>query len=240
MLRENEQTRKMAAQLRANISRITDVLERIHKTLTNQESRLQIMQRKVAEINALNTRLITDVGARYANTINSVILSAREDLKKQLLEWYPDKQWVLLYRATRDGFRGADFHRMCDSKGATCTIIRNGNNIFGGFTPAAWDSSNTYNNASGTTIFTLVNPAGTVPTQYACINPANAIYCDAQYGPTFGAGHDIYICDNSNSNASSYCGFANTFQDTTLRGNTTFTGCYNNWLVNEIEVYQLS
>jgi hypothetical protein len=35
-----------------------------------------------------------------------------------------NKQWTLLYRATEDGFDAADFHRKCDNKGATLTIIK--------------------------------------------------------------------------------------------------------------------
>jgi hypothetical protein len=32
----------------------------------------------------------------------------------------------------------------------------------------------------------------------------NAIHCRPSYGATFGGGHDLYICDNANSNQSSH------------------------------------
>lgn len=45
-----------------------------------------------------------------------------EDVRGRTLE--------LLYRASRDGWKGADFHRTCDNKGATLTIIKDvGGNV---------------------------------------------------------------------------------------------------------------
>ena len=41
----------------------------------------------------------------------------------------------LLYSGSRDGFTGADFHRMCDNKGPTFIVIRSAaplDNVFGG------------------------------------------------------------------------------------------------------------
>ena len=49
-------------------------------------------------------------------------------------------EWRLLYRASRDGFRAATFHARCDNKGPTVTIVKSGNNIFGGFTEVSWQS----------------------------------------------------------------------------------------------------
>ena len=49
-------------------------------------------------------------------------------------------EWRLLYRASRDGFRAATFHARCDDKGPTVTIVKSGNNIFGGFTELSWQS----------------------------------------------------------------------------------------------------
>ena len=31
-----------------------------------------------------------------------------------------------------------------------------------------------------------------------------AIYCNSNYGPTFGRGHDIHVSDNSDQNMGSY------------------------------------
>ena len=47
---------------------------------------------------------------------------------------------LLLYRASRDGWASTDFHDFCDKKGPTVTVIKSGNNIFGGFTERSWES----------------------------------------------------------------------------------------------------
>jgi len=45
----------------------------------------------------------------------------------------------LLYRASRDGWGASDFHRMCDDKGATVTVVKSSDGyIFGGYTDVAW------------------------------------------------------------------------------------------------------
>ncbi len=33
-------------------------------------------------------------------------------------------EWHLLYKGNRDGFNAKDFHRLCDNKGPTITVIR--------------------------------------------------------------------------------------------------------------------
>ena len=36
----------------------------------------------------------------------------------------PSQEWVLLYRASRDGYEARKFHAACDEKGATLTIVK--------------------------------------------------------------------------------------------------------------------
>lgn len=45
----------------------------------------------------------------------------------------------LLYRGSRDGWTGKDFHSRCDDKGATISLfkIKDGS-CFGGFTSESW------------------------------------------------------------------------------------------------------
>jgi hypothetical protein len=49
----------------------------------------------------------------------------------QLDAWIGKKgNWNLLYQATRDGFGSGDFHKSCDNKGPTVTIIKTTNGSF--------------------------------------------------------------------------------------------------------------
>ena len=65
---------------------------------------------------------------------------------------------------------------------------------------------------------------------------SNAIYGYSNWGPTFGNGHDIYICSDANINKCSW----NTKTAYAIPSSNYLSGASNrNWLVTEIEVYQL-
>ena len=148
--------------------------------------------------------------------------------------------WQLLYKATRDGFRARDFHRLCDSKGPTLTIIKSTNGyLFGGYTRQSWISRYSYVRDTHAFLFTLTNPYSIRPTKYSIINGRQntAFYGGSNYGPTFGGGHDIYVPDNSKYN-NGYTNFGHTYRDTTGRRKNTFTGSYK-FKTSEIEVYRI-
>ena len=65
-----------------------------------------------------------------------------EEHRSTLKGWLPplDGEWRLLFRASQDDFATETFHSKCDNKGPTVTIVKSGNNIFGGFTEISWDS----------------------------------------------------------------------------------------------------
>lgn len=66
----------------------------------------------------------------------------------QLINYSQVRGTRLLYRATRDGFRAEDFHRLCDNRGPTLTVIRSDQmRVFGGFTDIAWSSPQDPKNA---------------------------------------------------------------------------------------------
>ena len=46
----------------------------------------------------------------------------------------------LCWRATRDGWSASTFHSNCDYKKPTVTIVKVGQNLFGGYATASWDS----------------------------------------------------------------------------------------------------
>jgi hypothetical protein len=164
---------------------------------------------------------------------------------EKILSWLPQNSkssLLLLFKASRDGFSASKFHQLCDNKGATLTIIKSSNNyLFGGYTPLSWKNSGSYqqDNTNSSFIFTLTNPYNIEPTKFSLKTPQYAICCNSNYLPTFGSGHDIHLCDNCNSQNSSYTGFSVLYTNTTGKGNAIFTGSQN-FTTLEIEVYQIS
>ena len=74
------------------------------------------------------------------NFEESVILT-NEEHQSKLNGWLPQyDKWHLLFRGSRDGFTAHAFHTKCDNKGPTVTIVKSGNNVFGGFTRNSWKS----------------------------------------------------------------------------------------------------
>ena len=74
---------------------------------------------------------------------NSLLINEIEE-ERLINSWIsPNKsiKYDLLYRATKDGDKSSDFHRLCDEKGPTLVIGKTpGGYVFGGFTKIKWKS----------------------------------------------------------------------------------------------------
>ncbi len=123
----------------------------------------------------------------------------------QLLPQPQDAAFSLLYRGSRDGFDATSFHRMCDGKAATVTVIRSSKgNVFGGYAELHWDSGSGWTNDLKAFIFSLRGPstqAGKPIRLFPTANPGQALYRNAGYGPTFGPGHDLHVANAMTSTA---------------------------------------
>jgi hypothetical protein len=161
-----------------------------------------------------------------------------------ILSDFANKVWKLLYRGSRDGFGTSKFHGKCDGQSNTLTLIETTKGfVFGGFTPLVWDSTtNNFKSDSSqkSFLFTLKNAVNIQPRTFKLSNGSNAIYCQSDYGPTFGGGYEIYVADNCNANTSNYTKFGNAYMnDTGIAGMAVFTG-EQYFTVKEIEVFSIT
>ncbi|CAF4149393.1 unnamed protein product [Rotaria sp. Silwood2] len=176
----------------------------------------------------------------------STLLESYEH-KQKLNEFYgnPDQQWELIYKATRDGFSTEAFHKKCDKKGPTMTIIKSAKKfIFGGCTSVSWSLDCGPKKDTQVFLFTLTNPHNIPPTKYP-INPAktlNAVYHFYAHGPNFGDNADIYVTTNSNKTDQfprRFTKFPISYMDTTGQVDKTFTG-ERDFTTCDIEVFKLA
>eukprot|EP01080_Neovahlkampfia_damariscottae_P005516 gene5516-9333_t len=151
------------------------------------------------------------------------------------------KKYTLLYQGSKHGFAASNFHQKCDGKGATVTVVQStSGQIFGGYNPVPWNSNGGYSNDSKTYLYTLVNTTKVPPSKFPIMAGKNGAYSNSGYGPTFGGGHDLYICSNCTSANSNYTNFGYSFTSPPGLNSTQkqafLAGGYN-FTVKDIEVY---
>jgi hypothetical protein len=145
----------------------------------------------------------------------SEILSADAEWFGVLQSWLPGRRFELLFRASRDGWAAADFHRLCDDRGPTVVLVRTtGGWIIGGYAAASWNSSgNCYQSPNNKSfLFALKNSNGNdyERTQYP-FKPSsnefqkNELFGHSNWGPWFGY-EEFCISNYANSNTASMCG----------------------------------
>jgi len=176
----------------------------------------------------------------------TTVLNLSQSLALNEFVGVKQKEWKLLYKATRDNFTGQSFHQKCDGKGNTVVVVKSANgNIFGGYSPCKWASNGAYAYDQSSFLFSLVNSLGKPLKFVHSGSNLNSIYGNAGYGPTYGSGHDLHICNNSNTTAGSYTNASYSFPMTDLPGYTNgtdnskniFAGGYN-FMTTEIEVFE--
>ena len=104
-------------------------------------------------------------------------------------------KFTLIYRGTRDTFKAARFHELCDNKGATVSIIKSKDGkVFGGFTASPWTSVRGYKKDERAFLFSLSSKI-----KYKAKDPSqNKVGHTPEYLVVFGKPNDLWLkadCD---------------------------------------------
>jgi hypothetical protein len=246
---------RFQASLEAMAVRLSRVEAELERESQAQKSTTEALTDAIARLSRIEAQSVRTQSVPPA--FGSKIIS---ELPKILAE-FRGKKFSLLWRGSRDGFRAADFHRLCDGHANTLTLVKDTNrNIFGGFTPVEWESRvwvekwGMRNDTTGKAdpslksfLFTLRNPHN-VPARRFELMPEwknRAINCVSGCGPVFGAnlvfcGGDLAICDNCDACAGSFSSLGITYtNDSGYDGATIFSGS-SEILVQEIEVFEIT
>jgi hypothetical protein len=132
--------------------------------------------------------------------LDSLIIENNEEYEELSdLCRFGDQRWKLIYQASRDGFRAADFHEKCDGIHNTLTLVKTTDScVFGGFTGAAWSSTDKFDQDQCSFLFSFKNKMKQ-PCLIQCNNHEKAIKNEKESGPCFGDG-DLFISHASNLN----------------------------------------
>ena len=143
-------------------------------------------------------------------------------------------KYELIFRMSENGTNSEDFHKFCDNKGPTLTLVKTSENkIFGGFTPLSWSNDGVYfyDLSNQTFIFSL-----NLKKKYNMIKKDGyAIYCSKECGPSFGSA-DFRLNENMKIGAS----YANNNCNFLSHNNLELTGGKGNdenFETDEFEVY---
>ena len=161
---------------------------------------------------------------------NSKIIQDDEKTENIIKDWIePNKniKFSLLFRKRRDGSNCSDFHRNCDNKGATLTLIETDKGYkFGGYTPLDWESHSGENKTDELTFLFSLNQMK----KFTKITKDQSIYVGINYGPIFGGGNDLYFNKDMNIGSTHPSTF---FQNRELiKGESNFN-------VKELEVFKV-
>ncbi|KAK8799673.1 hypothetical protein WA158_006221 [Blastocystis sp. Blastoise] len=207
-------------------------LESIKKTSTISLSG----NNSIKYLNGFEKSTIFDISNIYVNS---------------LINWLgKDKKWKLLFRASEHEYKASEFHKYCDNKGETVTIIKHiGHNriinIFGGYTNQSWNSSNSEKDSSNEFLFTLKNEFNLPPTKYKHTGDGCGIACILKFGPIFGGGFDnnknwqcsdISICDDCFNQSESWVGGFSYNHCETVQMKKLFTNTNNSYDLNPFKV----
>jgi len=201
-------------------------------------SQLEPVKDYIANIKEVKTILVTELESLFDK--NSIV--SMFDHKIILLSWIseacktPKFSLDLLWKGTVDGFSASSFHENCDNQGTTVTVILSEFDcIFGGFTTKSWANHNKYTYDPEAFIFSLTHKTKLNKQK----NTSRSIFCSTNYGPIFGGGSDISICDNCNNNNNSYSNGNHTYNLPEGVDNKTYLAGACNFKVKDIEVYSV-
>jgi hypothetical protein len=216
------------------------------------------MTRQPMKIKELKSnRLVKELADKYRSSVSSnigqelntffgdgtLLNSEQKILLNQLFT--KEKKWSLIYKGTRDGFTSSDFHRMCNNRGATLTLIQTRNRlfmknrqmIFGGYTTVPWSSQYGFHHDSQAFLFQFIQNKLTRFNIQSNVDTAVS-HCVSS-GPIFGF-DDIHICHRANENNFSYSRFPDCYEDAEQNGKGRKTFSKSRYFtVSEIEVYKV-
>ena len=147
-------------------------------------------------------------------------------------------RFELLYRGSRDGKMAADFHRRCDGKGNTVSVIKDWyGNVFGGFADKAWGTQPSWVKSEKSFLFSLKSSLGDEVVKFPVdTRDQHSLYHEKNYMCAFGNG-DLHVLPGPGNSS---INIGTSYQNPTSAYSLQYcTGGRPTFKIAEIEVYQV-
>ncbi|KAF2075721.1 hypothetical protein CYY_002964 [Polysphondylium violaceum] len=172
-------------------------------------------------------------------TISKIVDDKMFELFNEWIDGTKKFKFNFLYQGMGDELQSAyGFHRACDDRGPTVTIIKSSEGcVFGGYNNNSWQKDGIYVYDPDSFIFTLVNKVKVPPTKFLQkieYHIQDSYATSLRYrGPVFGLDDDIVIVGHLSSQ-----NFPTSFIDTVGFGSITLTPGPN-FIVDQYEVFSV-
>eukprot|EP00090_Calanus_glacialis_P005423 TRINITY_DN14201_c0_g1_i5.p1 TRINITY_DN14201_c0_g1~~TRINITY_DN14201_c0_g1_i5.p1 ORF type:complete len:545 (-),score=143.55 TRINITY_DN14201_c0_g1_i5:24-1658(-) len=202
--------------------------------------------REEADLSRLNIRaemqnnMIDGSQQLHSSNILTAIDSPQFNYSNILNCWYgnPHQAWTVIYRASEHNFQAAAFHDACDGASPTYILVKSDTGyVSGGFTAIPWSrptGKGRYIASDNSFLFSLYSPQRRQPRQFAIKKKLFAVSHHPDCGPVFGAGADLFICDNCDKVGDSYSNLPHSY-DGDQASSSCLMGEYS-FMVEEYEV----
>ena len=203
------------------------------KQMIEYDKRIEKMNIKLNRLNKLNIYQDSNFLNRIQAVLSKNILLNNDEF--DLLKYFINKGNIklsLIYKATIDSDFSNKFHEKCDNHAPTITLIKTDDGIrFGGYTTQTWNNNEECKQDDEAFLFSInLRRKYEIEKGVEC-----AIYCGGDYGPTFGEGFDLCLCNNFMGVNGSYSNFPKSYG----RGSSTneLTEKNRNFKISDVEVY---
>ena len=134
------------------IDKIKNMKIKMKNIINNMEKNMiekyNLLEKRINELEKENNSYkyeILEIKNGNLSLLNNSLIITKLEEAELISSWITQNKKIkyqLLYRATRDGDKEEDFHRLCDNKAPTMILGKTpGGYIFGGFTKAKWTTS---------------------------------------------------------------------------------------------------
>jgi hypothetical protein len=176
--------------------------------------------------------------------IDTKLIDLEKELPK-LEEWFDGKKLHLekIYRGSEDGFLAENFHKLCDSKSPTLTVVESSmGKKFGGYTLVPWSSEQGWKEDLESFVFSLSHQ-----TKHP-IKQDQKEFCighNKDYLPFFGYACEFSIYPECNNNPTSWSNIGRTYEapEGIVHGSEeakTYMAGEHKFQVKDIEVFIVS